>query len=82
MLVVFDVSNEQIIIYLVPEYYRFIGLSDEIMDDCKAFYKSILRVPRGQVQQIELGFVMTDAPTKIKESTQFITILQESQHMM
>ena len=81
MLVVLDIRNE-LMIYLVPEHRRFIGLSDEIMDNSKAFYKLILHAPRGQVQQTDLGSVMTDAPIQIKESTQFATMLQESQHMM
>ena len=52
--------------YLVPEQCRFIGLTDEIMDDYKAFRE--VRFSR-----------RTDAPIKIKESTQFIGKLQSNE---
>ena len=61
MLVVFDIRREQVI-YLVPEHCRFIGLTDEIMDDFKAFRE--VRFTR-----------RTDAPIKVKESTQFVQVL-------
>ena len=59
LLVVFDFRREQIV-YLVPEHCRFIGLSDAIMDDFKAFRE--VRFTR-----------RTDAPVKIKESSQFVS---------
>lgn len=49
----------------MPEHCRFIGLTDEIMDDYKAFRE--VRFTR-----------RTDAPVKIKESTQFVTMLHSS----
>ena len=61
MLVIFDTRREQII-HLVPEHCRFVGLTDEIMDDFKAFRE--VRFSR-----------RTDAPVKIKESTEFVKIL-------
>ena len=65
MLVIFDTRREQII-HLVPEHCRFVGLTDEIMADFKAFRE--VRFSR-----------RTDAPVKIKESTQFVTILQSNE---
>jgi hypothetical protein len=62
MLVVFDIRREQII-YLVPEHCRFIGLNDAVIEDFKAFRE--VRFSR-----------RTDAPVKIKESTQFVIMLQ------
>lgn len=53
MLVVFDIGREQVV-YLVPEQCRFIGLTDEIINDFKA-YREVRFTRR------------TDAPIKIKE---------------
>ena len=50
---------------MVPEHCRFIGLSDEIMGDFKAFRE--VRFSR-----------RTDAPVKIKESTLFVEKLHEN----
>ena len=55
---VFDVRRETVI-YLVPQFCRLIGLTEEIMDDRKA-YREVRTVRR------------TDAPVKIKESTEFV----------
>lgn len=68
MLVVFDIPREQII-YLVPEYCRLIGLTDEIMDDYKAFRE--VRFTR-----------RTDAPVKIAESKSFVDMLLQNDKVL
>jgi len=68
MLVVFDIRREQVI-HLVPEHCRFIGLTDEIVEDFKAFRE--VRFSR-----------RTDAPVKIKESTQFVNMLQQHEKVL
>ena len=52
----------------MPEHCRFIGLTDEIMDDFKAFRE--VRFSR-----------RTDAPIKINESTQFVRMLQSNEQV-
>ena len=59
MLVVFDTHREQIV-YLVPEFCLFVGVTEQLMDDRKAW------------REVKLAR-RTDAPIKIKESTEFVT---------
>lgn len=68
MLIVFDIAREQVI-YLVPEHCRFIGLTDEIMNDYKAYRE--VRFSR-----------RTDAPIKIKECKQFVEMLQTNEKVV
>jgi hypothetical protein len=58
MLVVFDVRKERLI-YLVPEVCRLVGLTEDIMEDRKAYTE--LKIAR-----------RTDAPIKIKEASQLV----------